>query len=102
MRERGFNQAELVARAVAREAGVPLRARVLKKTKERPPQAGLSAAARRTNVASVYRARLPRALRGKTPAVDDGSTGAAEAAVERSSRSGRGRRSHLAGFREIE
>lgn len=65
-RERGFNQAELIARAVAREARLPLRRRVLKKTKECPPQTGLSAAARRTNVASAYRARLPRSLRGKT------------------------------------
>jgi ComF family protein len=64
-RKRGYNQAELIARAVAREAGIPLRARVLKKTKECPPQTGLSAAARRTNVASAYRARLPRSLRGK-------------------------------------
>ncbi len=83
-RERGFNQAELVARAVARECGVPLRARVLKKTKECPPQAGLSAAARRTNVASAYRARLPRGLRGKTLLLVDDvlTTGAtAEAAA---------------------
>jgi len=83
-RERGFNQAELVARAVAREAGLPLRARVLKKTKERPPQAGLSAAARRTNVASAYRARLPRSLRGRTLLLVDDvlTTGAtAEAAA---------------------
>jgi ComF family protein len=65
LRERGFNQAELIARAVAREMGLPLRRRVLKKTKERPPQAGLSAAARRANARSAYRARLPRALRGK-------------------------------------
>jgi ComF family protein len=83
-RERGFNQAELVARAVAREAGLPLRARVLKKTKERPPQAGLSAAARRTNVQSAYRARLPRSLQGKTLLLVDDvlTTGAtAEAAA---------------------
>jgi ComF family protein len=66
LRERGFNQAELIARAVAREAGLPLRRRILRKTRERPPQAGLSAAARRKNARSAYRARLPRSLRGKT------------------------------------
>jgi ComF family protein len=65
-RERGFNQAELIARAVAREARLPLRSRVLRKTREAPPQAGLSAAARRKNALSAYRARLPRSLRGKT------------------------------------
>jgi ComF family protein len=83
-RERGFNQAEIIARAVAREARVPLRARILRKTKERPPQAGLSASARRTNVASAYRARLPRSLRGKTVLLVDDvlTTGAtAEAAA---------------------
>src|SRR3990170_3790764 len=73
-----------VARAVAREARVPLVARVLRKTKERPPQAGLSAAARRTNVVSAYRARLPRCLRGTTLLLVDDvlTTGAtAEAAA---------------------
>jgi predicted amidophosphoribosyltransferase len=37
---------------------------MLVKTKDRPPQAGLSASARRKNVSGVYRARLPQALRG--------------------------------------
>jgi ComF family protein len=93
MRERGFNQAKLVARAVAREAGLPLRTRVLKKTKERPPQAGLSAAARRRNVLAAYRARLPRSLRGKTVLLVDDilTTGAtAEAAARALLQSGAG------------
>jgi ComF family protein len=83
-RERGFNQAELIASAVAHEAGLPLRARLLTKTKERPPQAGLSASARRSNVASAYRARLPRSLQGETLLLVDDvlTTGAtAEAAA---------------------
>jgi ComF family protein len=63
-RERGFNQAALIARAVSRETAIPLRTRMLVKTKDRPPQAGLSASARRKNVSGVYRARLPQALRG--------------------------------------
>lgn len=84
-RERGFNQAEIIARAVAREAGIPLRARVLKKTKERPPQAGLSAAARRTNVVSAYHARLPRSLHGKAVLLVDDvlTTGATAEAASR-------------------
>jgi ComF family protein len=65
-RERGFNQAELIARAVAREAGLPLESRILRKIREAVPQAGLSASARRKNVRSAYRARLPRSHRGKT------------------------------------
>jgi ComF family protein len=65
-RERGYNQAALIARAVSRESGIPIRARILKKIRERPPQAGLSREARRKNVAGVYRASLPPSLRGET------------------------------------
>jgi ComF family protein len=79
-RERGFNQAELVARAVSRETGIRLVRRVLAKTSERPPQAGLSAAARRKNAAGAYRARLPASLRGKAVLlVDDVMTTGATA-----------------------
>lgn len=64
-RERGFNQAELLARAIAGEARIALASRVLRKTLHRPPQTGLSAAARRRNAARAYRAKLPPSLRGK-------------------------------------
>lgn len=63
-RARGYNQAELVAKAVAREAQRPL-SRVLKKVRHRPPQAGLSAGGRRRNAAGAYRVRLPQDLTGK-------------------------------------
>ena len=84
-RERGFNQAELIALAVARESGIPLRARVLSRTKDRPPQAGLSATARRRNVSGVYRARLPEALRGEVVLLVDDvlTTGATADAAAR-------------------
>ena len=65
LRERGFNQAEQIARAVARVVEAPLYRRVLFKVKERPPQAGLSAGKRLTNVASAYRARVPSSLEGR-------------------------------------
>jgi ComF family protein len=64
-RERGYNQAALIARAVARESGIPIRVRILEKIRERPPQAGLSREARRKNVVGVYRANLPASLRGE-------------------------------------
>jgi ComF family protein len=64
-RQRGFNQAELIAKAVAREAGIELATRVLRKTKERPPQTGLTAEARRRNAARTYEAKLPASLRGQ-------------------------------------
>ncbi|MFQ5789289.1 MAG: ComF family protein [Acidobacteriota bacterium] len=64
-RQRGYNQAELLARTVAALAGVPLRRGVLSKIKPRPPQAELSAKARLTNAVGAYHARLPAWLRGR-------------------------------------
>jgi len=42
LRERGFNQAELLARAVARRLDLPLKTRALERRKPRPPQRRLS------------------------------------------------------------
>ena len=92
-RERGFNQAELIARAVAPNAAIPIRGRLLVKKRDCPPQAGLSASARRKNVASVYRASIPRSLRGRDLLVVDDvlTTGAtAEAAARALRRAGAG------------
>ena len=63
-RERGFNQASIVARVVARRVGVPMQPRLLRKIRERAPQAGLTARRRRENAAGAYEARLPPSLRG--------------------------------------
>ena len=63
-RERGYNQAELLAKAIAKVAGRPCCA-ALVKVVPRPPQSGLSAGARRRNAAGAYRARLPAWLRRK-------------------------------------
>lgn len=92
-RERGFNQAERIARQVARRACLPLADRALWRTGQRPPQAGLSAPARRRNVRGVFRARLPRSLHGaRALLVDDVlTTGAtAEAASGALLRAGAG------------
>ena len=64
-RQRGFNQAERIGRAVATLARTPLHSRILFKVKDRPPQAGLSATSRRRNVAGAYQASLPPSLRGE-------------------------------------
>jgi ComF family protein len=70
-RERGYNQAELLARAIAGAADRPC-CRALVKVAPRPPQAGLSAAARLRNAAGAYRARLPgRLLGARLLLVDD-------------------------------
>jgi ComF family protein len=63
-RERGFNQAELLGKAVAKAAHKPCY-RALVKVASRPPQAGLSAPARRRNAAGAYRARLPARFVGE-------------------------------------
>jgi ComF family protein len=92
-RERGFDQAELIARAVARHAAIPMRRRLLVKKTDCPPQTGLSASARRKNVASVYRASVPRSLRGRDVLLVDDvlTTGAtAEAAARALRRAGCG------------
>jgi ComF family protein len=57
-RERGFNQAQLLAVALARGSGLPL-ARALVRTRPTRSQVGLSAAARRQNVQGAFAALPP-------------------------------------------
>jgi ComF family protein len=64
--ERGFNQSELLAAALARRAGFPLHARALVRRKDTPPQTGLSAAARRRNVAGAFAVREHPCVHGRT------------------------------------
>ncbi len=54
-RERGLDHTALLASAVARALGVPMRT-PLHRTRATPPQAGLDRAARRANVAGALRA----------------------------------------------
>ena len=92
-RRRGFNQAELLARPIARELGIPLVRGVLRR-RSRPPQTLVTPSARRRNVRGAFRAgRLPEELAGRPLLlVDDvfttGST--AEAAVRTLIRAGAG------------
>jgi len=68
LRERGFNQARLLARGLARRIHRPL-AKLLKKVRETAPQARLSARERRANLRGAF---LPiRSIRGKVLLVDD-------------------------------
>ena len=92
-RRRGFNQAELLARPIAREFGIPLVRGVLRR-RSRPPQTLVSPSARRRNVRGAFGAgRLPGRLVGRPLLlVDDvfttGST--VEAAVRALLRAGAG------------
>lgn len=62
---RGFDQVELVAKAVAGQLGVPA-VPVLKKIRHTPPQSRIhSAAGRRANVLGAYRVADPQAVAGK-------------------------------------
>jgi ComF family protein len=59
LRERGFNQAEELARAAARGLELPLLGAALARVHDRPPQHGLDLARRGTNVRGVFAARGP-------------------------------------------
>jgi len=74
--DRGYDQAALLARAVAGGIGLPYRP-ALVRTRSTPPQAARSAAGRRTNVAGAFRcrARHAGAVRGaRVLLVDDVAT----------------------------
>jgi ComF family protein len=61
---RGFNQAELLARFIARHRGIPL-VNALRRKRSTGVQAGLAMAGRRRNVAGAFTARLSADLKGK-------------------------------------
>ncbi len=83
--ERGFNQAELLAKPVARRYGLPL-ADNLRRTRYTKSQAGLTESARRDNLRGSFVVRHPEQVAGKRILlIDDvfttGSTLRAAAAV---------------------
>ena len=82
---RGFNQAELLARAIARRRGIPM-VRALGRVRFTKTQAGLSNTDRRKNVAAAFRCRrAAETLRGKRVLLIDDvmTTGATAAACAR-------------------
>jgi competence protein ComFC len=64
-RERGFNQAEVVAREIGRAQGLPVLSRVLRRVKNIPAQTSLEAADRKRNVSGAFAVRQPAALKGR-------------------------------------
>lgn len=69
--ERGFNQAERLARAVAADLSLPLRTGWLARTRYSPAQSALSRAGRLQNLRGAFRARLPRPGLERVLLVDD-------------------------------
>ena len=58
--QRGYNQAGWLAQSLARRANIPVSVDALKRTKATPSQGGLSASARRRNVAGAFDLRPGR------------------------------------------
>lgn len=67
--ERGYNQAQEIARTLARTLGVPAVERGIARRSATPPQTGQSALERRAGVARAFRAE--RDLRGRSIAIVD-------------------------------
>jgi len=87
-RERGFNQAELLAGAVGRQCLLPVAATALVRRKDTVPQAGLSAAGRRLNVAGAFGVRRRARIAGRVVVLVDDvfTTGATALACARALR----------------
>jgi ComF family protein len=76
---RGFNQAELLAREVARRCGVDV-VNAVRRARATAPQAGLSNTRRRENVAGAFEVRRPERVKGlRVALVDDVMTTGATA-----------------------
>jgi ComF family protein len=82
---RGFNQSELLARELGRLVGIRVTIRALVRRTDTPAQTGLSAAARRRNMAGAFAVRCRAELDGRVGALVDDvlTTGATARACAR-------------------
>ncbi|MBI4577173.1 MAG: ComF family protein [Planctomycetes bacterium] len=87
-RWRGFDQAEVLGRALARHRGLPLGVRVLVRRRDTPPQASLGARERLRNLRACFRVVRPDRVKGsRVLLVDDVlTTGATASACARALR----------------
>jgi len=70
-RERGYNQAALLADALAQTIGVPRLPRALERVRVTRPQARLGPRERRENLAGAFRVARPRWLEGRSVVIVD-------------------------------
>jgi len=61
--QRGFNQAALLAREIAKRSGIPV-LRAVRRIRATPPQAGLSHAKRRANMSGAFAPRRGTPVQG--------------------------------------
>ena len=74
LRERGYNQSELLARSLAKAGGLPLIADCLHRTRDTPPQArSTNVEERRANVARAFSCK-PGSVTGKSVLIIDDVT----------------------------
>jgi ComF family protein len=66
LRERGFNQALLLARELSRQTQIPYEARILQKKKATPPQVQLNGEEREEGVKGVFHVTRRDGVEGKT------------------------------------
>jgi len=85
LRERGFNQCEVIAAQVARRLGMPMDTRLLYRSRSTQAQSGLTATARIHNLHNAFAVREGRVPPAHVALLDDvmttGSTAAAAATV---------------------
>ncbi|MFO1491499.1 MAG: ComF family protein [Kiritimatiellia bacterium] len=70
-RERGYNQSELLARGLARRAGLRCDARLLRRVRDTGSQTKLTASGRLSNVRQAFEVRRSRAVAGRVVLVVD-------------------------------
>jgi len=71
LRQRGFNQAQLIADIISRQLKIPLLANSIERCKETQAQEGLSVSKRRKNLRSAFTANKNIPLQGKKIALLD-------------------------------
>lgn len=64
-KDRGFNQAAIIARELGRARGIPVKAKALRRIKNVPAQTGLEAEDRKRNVQGAFAVRRPTVVRGR-------------------------------------